>query len=166
MHNDNITHLIAILGSIFFHLVIAAFYIVSIDPIDTPTSIPEQSISVDYVVTEIIEPKKAPVTVIKPTPKKPQSLPGDRSKAVVVKKSDPIYPKEAINYDHEGTVIVRVYISKSGAISKIKLIKSSGHTSLDKAFTQCIRNTYVFAPKRILGGNKRDHVTLSFTFSL
>ena len=54
------------------------------------------------------------------------------------------YPPQARIKQNEGKVIVRFIITREGAARKIKVIKSSGHTSLDEAGLKAIRTSAPF----------------------
>lgn len=59
----------------------------------------------------------------------------------------PIYPYEARRNGWEGTVLLRVRISVSGAVDDVRVEHSSGHQCLDRAATRAV-NTWSFAPAR------------------
>ncbi|SDC51158.1 MULTISPECIES: energy transducer TonB [unclassified Candidatus Frackibacter] len=59
----------------------------------------------------------------KPQKKTPQMM--------VAKKLVPVYPKNAANQNVEGTVKLRVDVSATGKIMDIRILKSSGNSSLD-----------------------------------
>jgi protein TonB len=108
--------------------------------------------------------KKA-MPVAKTVPK-PTSLPGDRKIPLVSSFVDPIYPKQALNNDWEGTVKVRVGISNTGSVNSVRVLRSSGHTVLDQAFIKAIKNYYKFKPKRSMGKDVAGSLVLAHSFSL
>ena len=93
-------------------------------------------------------------------------MPGDRPAAIISQKSDPIYPKQALNNEWEGTVTVEVLISKLGKPLRIKITQSSGYVSLDQSFVRTIKEFYTFKPKRVGGQDQRSLIQLSYSFSL
>ena len=58
----------------------------------------------------------------------------------------PIYPKNALDQDLEGTVILAIGIGDNGAIDAVEVAKSSGHAILDNAAIRAVRNGWVFKP--------------------
>lgn len=97
---------------------------------------------------------------------KPTSLPGDQPSPSISKHGVPIYPKTALNNDWEGTVKVKVTVSSTGKANRIRVLSSSGHPVLDKAFIRSIKQQYEFRPKRSMGKNQIGTIILSHTFSL
>ena len=172
MLNDNKINRISLFASIIIHVAIIIF---SLATFSTPIKIANNSVpvpikfSVEEIIIEkpILTPKINKPT---PSPKPSQSLPtklkDDRQKPLLDTHKDPYYPKEAINFSFEGTVIVNVLVNTQGRVSDIKIVSSSGHTILDDAFIAAIKSTYIFKPKRIDGVNVTDTVTLSHTFHL
>lgn len=161
MISDKGIHRIAIAISIIAHLLL--FIIIKLNSQQVEIIKPE-SIQIEYKIKEIIIEKPKPKPKAKA--KKPTSLPGDRKSAIVTQKATPFYPKDAINYSLEGTVRVRVSINSKGLISNIKVLKSSGHQSLDNAFIDTIMSSYKFKPKRKMGKNKVDNLILEYTYKL
>jgi TonB family protein len=161
MISDKGIHRIAIILSVLIHIFLIIILIINSDKTKIT---PSEPIVIEYKIKEIIVKKPSPI--IKPKPKKPTSLPGDRKKAIATKKLTPFYPKDAINYSLEGTVRLKVTINKTGIVSTIKILKSSGHKSLDNAFIDTIMNSYKFKPKRKMGKNKVDNLILEYTFKL
>ena len=102
---------------------------------------------------------------IKPIPK---PHPDDRQVPLVLKGSSkkPIYPKSALNNELEGTVNALFTINEKGKVIKSKIIKSSGHDSLDSMFIKTVEKYWKFKPKKVFGKNKTGKIQLSHTFSL
>lgn len=163
MISDKGIHRIAIFLSVLIHIILIIILKINSDKTKIEPATP---IVIDYKIKEIIIKKPSPIKKVPPKQKKPTSLPGDRKNAMIAKKITPFYPKDAINYSLEGTVRVKVTINKRGIVSNIKVLKSSGHKSLDDAFINTIMNSYKFKPKRKMGKNKVDHLTLEYTFKL
>lgn len=137
------------------------------------------------LVKEKPKPKPKPKPIIKPKPLKkeqvaitnkampeakqvelPTSLPGDRDQPEVVDKIAPVYPKQALNNDWEGTVKVEVFITASGKVKNIKIINSSGFDVLDQTFSRVIKQYYTFKPKRTMGEDVESSIIISHTFKL
>ena len=127
-----------------------------------------KTIPIELSIKEIVIEKPKPIVqnITSKQKNKPTRLPGDRAKPSITSKQEPFYPKNAINETLEGKVTVRVTINTRGRISKIKVIRSSGHEILDQAFIQTIKSHYKFKPKRVMGVNKMSTVTLSYRFTL
>ena len=102
----------------------------------------------------------------KPKPKKPDPMPGDRPTPVLTAKTDPIYPKRALNNEWEGTIIVEIYVNSLGRASRGVIIKSTGYPILDKSFVRTVKQYYAFEPRRVGGQDLRGTLKLSYTFSL
>lgn len=97
---------------------------------------------------------------------KKKAYPNDREKATLHTYQNPIYPKKALNFDLEGKVTALVNINKKGLITKVKILKSSGHAVLDQSFIKALYASYRFKPKRKLGKNLSSQLTLSYDFKL
>lgn len=115
------------------------------------------------MLESIVESKKQmPVKkIIKKT-----RLPGDRDKASVANKITPIYPKNALNQNLEGKIVVKVKINQKGIISNIQIIQSTGHSILDNAFIHTLKYYYSFKPKRVMGKNVSSYINLSYEFKI
>ncbi len=96
----------------------------------------------------------------------PTALPGDRIQPAITKRSVPTYPKKALNNDWEGTVKVKVTVSKTGIPIAIKVVSSSGHSVLDQSFIRSIKTNFQFNPKRKMGKDQVGTMVLTHTFSL
>lgn len=93
-------------------------------------------------------------------------LPGDRELAEAAGMVKPIYPKEALNNNLQGTVTVEVSIDASGNPVTVRLLKSSGHKVLDDSFIRSIGRYYRFKPRRVMGQDLPSTMKLSYTYSL
>jgi protein TonB len=100
------------------------------------------------------------------TPPSNGGLPGDREIPTPIRSVAPIYPKDALNNNWQGTVVLEVAIDSTGAPLQIRVVKSSGHSSLDNAFIRTVQRYYTFKPKRFLGRDIPGTVQISYTFSL
>ena len=165
LSNEKI-HKLALIFSIVFHVVILIGVSVNYKKTDIVHYV-KNTVPIDYIVKEIIIEKPKPKKVIKKQKKAtPKKFAGDRKKAIVESKKIPLYPKEAINFGHEGTVVVDVYLNSKGRIVSIKIIKSTGYASLDETFIKTIKSGYIFKPKQVKGVKKKDKVRVSYTFKL
>lgn len=122
----------------------------------TPKPVPNPSVNQSEAVS-----KK---TLAPSIEKKP--MPGDRPSAEVASRQSPTYPKIALNNNWEGRVTIRVFISESGTIGKIRVLESSGKSILDNAFIRTIKQFYTFKPKREMGKNIADTMDLAYEFKL
>ncbi|MBT5856572.1 TonB family protein [bacterium] len=102
----------------------------------------------------------------KVVPKKPAAMPGDRLMPIRTDKVVPVYPKAALNNDWEGTVVIKVLVAADGTVSRVKLVRSSGHTVLDKTFIRSVKTFYTFKPKRFAGKNTGEWLELAHSYKL
>ena len=86
--------------------------------------------------------------------------------AKVVQNGLPVYPKSALNEGLSGAITVEVSLSSAGSVTGVRVIQSSGHSSLDNAFISTIRSRYHFSPKRVLGIPVPSTLQLEHTFEL
>jgi len=172
MLNDNKINRISLFSSVIAHLVLLIIFFISFpNPSEiTSTIVP---VPIEFSVKEIVikKPTAPPSPTPPPAPTKPAKAPptvykDNRDKATVESNTDPYYPKEAINFSYEGTVVVNVLVNTQGRVADVTVVKSSGYTILDEAFIATIKSSYIFKPKRLNGVNLSDSVTLSYTFSL
>ena len=170
-------HRLSILVTILFHFLILIIPLpkpainVTQDKLSDP--IPIQFIMKEIIVEKPVVPITTqsengthPLTETKTTPPPVTSLPGDRLSALVSKTATPYYPKDAINNNWEGTIILEVSINPDGYVSHIKIIQSTGHDILDITFMDTVREHYQFKPKRVMGENKKDTVRLNYNYEL
>ncbi|RAP26612.1 hypothetical protein DID74_01695 [Candidatus Marinamargulisbacteria bacterium SCGC AG-333-B06] len=175
MLNDHKINRISLFLSIILHIVLVIISLLSFsDPINISNdTVVVPPVPIEFSIREIVieKPKKKPAKTnpkrilnsAKPAKSKRND---DRAKPLLDSHKDPYYPKEAINFSFEGTVVVDVLINTQGRISTVTIIQSSGHNILDEAFISTIKSTYIFKPKRVDGVNVADTVTLAHTFSL
>ena len=183
MISDKGVHRISLLLTVLIHLVILIIPLPK-DITHVKKEFKQMDIPVQLKVKEVIIKKTPPpppppppplpkkevsvasVPKPKPKPPKPKSLPGDRKKAVVAKKSEPYYPKQAINNGWSGTVILDVTIDKDGKVLDVAIYRSSGHDVLDETFIETIREDYMFKPKRLMGEDQKDLIRLKYTYDI
>ena len=161
--------------------------VISILSLTWVKSMPKEEMVIIPVKLALVKekPKPKPKPIIKPKPVKkkqvaitnkaipeakqvelPTSLPGDRDQPEVVDKIAPVYPKQALNNDWEGTVKVEVLIAASGKVTNVKIINSSGFDVLDQTFSRVIKQYYTFKPKRTMGKDVESSIIISHTFKL
>ena len=146
---------VALLISIGIHIGILSLSFAP--PKTTITPNPHLQIPVQLSITETPPPPKK---IIKKTRPKRTSLPGDRKRPKVVHSASPIYPKDALNLELTGKVIVDFIINARGKILSHKIVKSSGHPILDNSFIRTVKTHYRFKPKRVMGKNKTSKIRL------
>jgi TonB family protein len=72
------------------------------------------------------------------------------------------YPAAAIKAKAEGTVIVRLHISKDGAVDAADVVQPSGNTDLDQATAACVRFWH-FQPALM---NGKDPVAVTMQYAI
>ncbi len=77
-----------------------------------------------------------------------------------------IYPGEAIRRGLQGAVQLEMVIEKDGRVSKVRVVQSSGYTTLDENMLKTIRLASPFAPLPKSWGKERLVVTGSFHYIL
>ena len=180
------THFFAVCISVIAHLVLLLMIFPDMLPVKKPKekkiiipiqmAMPQEPPKVEKVIKKVKRAKKAkaPKKVAKkpkpkPKPKKPEKpkpMPGDRKEPILASKTDPIYPKSAMNNEWEGTIIVEVVVDSTGKALKVKVLRSSGYSVLDKSFIRTVKQYYTFAPKRVAGKDVKGRIKLSYSFSL
>ncbi|MES2745651.1 MAG: energy transducer TonB [Bdellovibrionota bacterium] len=77
-----------------------------------------------------------------------------------------VYPSEAVRRGLQGVTHVEFTIEKDGKVSKIRVVKTSGHKILDVAVVEAIRLASPFGPLPAGYNKERLTVTGSFTYVL
>jgi len=77
----------------------------------------------------------------------------------------PVYPKDALDQDLEGTVTVTVSVAADGSAKAISVTHSSGHKLLDDAAVRAVRSGWTFTPAMQKGGPVAGTVPITFVFS-
>lgn len=88
-------------------------------------------------------------------------LSGSIASRGILSRVSPSYPVAAQRSLAEGTVVVRLYVSPSGAVARTEVIRSSGHLTLDRAAASAARR-WVFSPSEGSGLEWGD-VPFNFT---
>jgi protein TonB len=76
----------------------------------------------------------------------------------------PIYPKNALDQDLEGKVILSVKVGADGKAESVTVTQSSGQAMLDQAATRAARS-WAFQPAMAKGKPAAGTVTLIFEFT-
>lgn len=76
-----------------------------------------------------------------------------------------VYPLQAKRRHHQGRVIISFIVKKDGAVSALKVIKSSGHAELDRAAILAVQRAQPFNKEKI-SLNKNKKILLPIKFSL
>jgi len=178
MFSDRSINRSALLVTVLFHIAILAI------PLrDKALSImqkPAAPLPINFEMKEVVIKKPAPKPVVKKKTKRKKQrkavakkvkkakkpMPGDRKTAEVISTAVPLYPKEAINYAWEGTIVVLATIDSAGKVIKTTVLESTGHQKLDDSFLETLNQGYVFNPKRMYGENTQDTIKLSYRFEL
>ena len=77
-----------------------------------------------------------------------------------------IYPSEAVRRGLQGAVQLEMVIEKDGRVSRVRIVQSSGYTSLDENMVKTIKLASPFAPLPKTWGKERLVVTGSFHYIL
>lgn len=77
-----------------------------------------------------------------------------------------IYPSEAIRRGLQGAVQLEMVIEKDGHVSKVRIVQSSGYSTLDENMMKTIKIASPFAPLPKSWGKERLVVTGSFHYIL
>lgn len=77
----------------------------------------------------------------------------------------PVYPLRARKNHHQGTVILDIRVSSTGKATQIKILKSSGHKSLDQSAKRSVM-TWTFISARKNNTPVEGHIEIPITFKL
>ena len=88
----------------------------------------------------------------------------DTNKPPVLKNIElPRYPKNALNEDREGTVLLGVSVSEGGKIGDQQMLKSSGSNDIDRAALRAVAKC-TCTPALVAGKAVAQNVKIQFTF--
>lgn len=79
--------------------------------------------------------------------------------------TSPPYPRKARRMGYEGTVMLKVLINENGRVDDLTVLKSSGHTVLDRAALSAVRK-WLFEPGTEGGIKKKMWVKIPVRFDL
>lgn len=85
-------------------------------------------------------PPPAPLPVVEP-------LVMPRSDAAHLNNPLPVYPRQSLRLNEEGTVLMSLYILSDGTVGEIRLKRSSGYPRLDQAALETVKR-WRFQPAR------------------
>lgn len=88
-----------------------------------------------------------------------------RTEPCCITRSQPPYPKEAILYGWEGSVVVRVLVGTDGLASMVTVRTSSGYKTLDDTAAEAVRR-WRFSPARIDDNPVESYYDVRVKFSL
>lgn len=98
-----------------------------------------QKIPIQQKKAELEKPKSVIIPPLK------GALP--QAKPDYLRNPAPVYPEAARRNGWEGLVLLKVLVSKEGACEKISVVKSSGHSVLDKSALRAVKD-WKFLPAR------------------
>jgi len=75
-----------------------------------------------------------------------------------------VYPEEAIIQGWRGRVMLRFTIKKNGELQSVSLLKSTGHTELDKEAQSAIKSAAPYAPFPGPLNKKKIHIVATFVY--
>ena len=105
-------------------------------------------------------PREAVVAALIPEKKKASVTPPQSNKVVrearpaYKNNPRPPYPKRARRRGYQGTVVLEALVDRSGKVKELRILRSSGHTILDKAALKSV-NGWLFEPGMV-GDEKVD----------
>ena len=82
-----------------------------------------------------------------------------------ISNPSPIYPADAVRQRLEGVVILRVTVSETGKVTKVKLVTSSGHQILDESALKAVKD-WTFHPANQAGKSVSWSARLPVRFRL
>jgi protein TonB len=103
-----------------------------------------------------------------PTSQRDRTLSGSVRKIarpLYKQNTSPPYPRKARRMGYEGTVMLKVLINKNGRVDDLTVLKSSGHTVLDRAALSAVRK-WLFEPGTEGGIKKKMWVKIPVRFDL
>ena len=87
------------------------------------------------------------------------------SEPMALNRIVPTYPRSARRRGREGVVTIEIVVSGSGAVTKVDVIGSSGHSDLDSAAVSAVKTAH-FAPATEDGVQVEGRLRLTFEFKL
>lgn len=102
---------------------------------------------------------------IKRVEKMPE-FPGGNRELLKFIKQNIIYPKEAAQQGHTGTVIIQFVVNQEGKVRNPEVLKSSSCPALDQAAIDVIRNLPDFTPGMQDGKNVSVYYRVPIVFDL
>ena len=93
-------------------------------------------------------------------------FPGGQKEMFKYIQENLIYPKQALKKQIQGRSICQFIVEKDGSISHIRVVRSSGNKSLDRAAIRVIKTMPKWTPGRLQGKIVRTHYTLPVNFRI
>ena len=132
-------------------------------PQPTPTPTPTPTPSPSPVPTPTPTPTPAPKPEPAPPPKPAGETRGVSGGEVGCKKPD--YPREALQNEEQGEVLISVYVGSDGRVKDAKVKKSSGSKTLDKAASKAF-SLCTFKPAMKNGEPQESWYDIPYEFVL
>ena len=94
-------------------------------------------------------------------------VPADRDAGVALADpSPPPYPIASVRKRQEGTVLLEVMVSASGAVTEVRVLRGSGHRELDRSARDHLLRAWSFQPALRNGQPVAARVRIPIEFSL
>lgn len=108
----------------------------------------------------------APVRSGAPAAAKPVASGAQNAKPGYLRNPHPTYPEAARQAGLEGVVLLRVSVSAAGAVTSVRVERSSGHTALDQKALTTVRERWKFKPALWQGQRVASEIAIPIRFSL
>ena len=93
-------------------------------------------------------------------------LQGETLTPITVKDIMPIYPKQALNNEWQGTVVVDIELDKNGIVKDVRLVQSTGHSLLDRNFIRTLKQYYQLEASKVAGKKVAGSKRISYSYTL
>jgi protein TonB len=100
-----------------------------------------------------------------PTPRTPIRVGGQIKTPELQHRVQPLYPPLAVSAHIEGTVILEASVDRSGAVTDVKVLRSSGTSLLDREAQAAVRQ-WRYHPLRLNGVDEPFVLTVTLSFHL
>jgi len=110
-------------------------------------SLPESHLPAGNKTSPVPAQSRAKSETGMPTQVKGEAISPPQFGAAYLNNPKPVYPSAARRMGMEGTVMLKVFVSRDGSAIKIEVAQSSGYEILDSAALQAVRN-WRFIPAR------------------
>jgi protein TonB len=100
-----------------------------------------------------------------PPPSAPEQPVGVEQGVEIVKMTEPLYPERSLRNGEQGDVLVLVEVLVDGAVGRVTVHESSGHTLLDRAALRAARRCR-FEPARRNGEPVTSEILVPFEFRI
>ncbi|MCP3920310.1 MAG: energy transducer TonB [bacterium] len=141
-------------------------------PIDTEAETLELPLDIVFVHPET-EPEPVALALVPEVPQEPEPQPEPAPAATIETAPQPLadacprppYPRRAVRKGWEGTVVCRITIGTSGAVTAVDIQESSGHAILDTSVRETLL-TWRFLPGSRNGAATETDIVKRFEFRL